>query len=151
MGPPPHRSASFPAVPSEAADPGRREASRAGKSLTYSNLVSHFKKAGLRPTEVQKRCAVFFEGEWKSSDIYNYCLIIVENSDEDLQVTFYLTDAHEMNWLTEFIDSPFLHAAGERQTICSGQCSPWIVHERCGPLPGSIPPLGAASRPDPDL
>ena len=28
---------------------------------------------------------------------YNYSVIIVENSDEDLQVTFYLTDDSEMN------------------------------------------------------
>jgi hypothetical protein len=30
---------------------------------------------------------------------------MVENSDEDVQVTFYLTDAHQMNWVTEFLDS----------------------------------------------
>ena len=75
--------------------------------LTYANVVAHFKQAGLRATEVQKRCTVFFEGEWATSSVYNYCLIIVENSDEDVQVTFYLTDAHEMNWITEFLDSPF--------------------------------------------
>ena len=38
---------------------------------------------------------------------YSYCVIIVENSDEDLQVTFYLTDDREMNWVNEFLDSPF--------------------------------------------
>jgi hypothetical protein len=75
--------------------------------LTYSNVVSHFRAAHLRATEVQKRCTIFFEGEWTSRDVYNYGLIIVENSDEDVQVTFYLTDAHEMNWVTEFIDAPF--------------------------------------------
>jgi hypothetical protein len=75
--------------------------------FTYANVVSFFKSAHLRATEVQKRCTVFFEGEWKNADIYNYCLIIVENSDEDVQVTFYLTDAHEMNWVTEFLDAPF--------------------------------------------
>jgi erythromycin esterase-like protein len=32
---------------------------------------------------------------------------MVENSDEDIQVTFYLTDADEMNWVTEFLDSQF--------------------------------------------
>lgn len=32
---------------------------------------------------------------------------MVENADEDIQVTFYLTDAHEMNWVTEFLDGPF--------------------------------------------
>jgi hypothetical protein len=75
--------------------------------LTYTNVLLHFKAAGLRTTEVQKRCTVFFEGEWKSPNVYSYGLIIVENSDEDVQVTFYLTDAHEMNWVTEFIDAPY--------------------------------------------
>lgn len=75
--------------------------------LTYANIVSHFKAAGLRTTEVQKRCTILFEGEWSKANIYNYALIIIENSDEDLQVTFYFTDAHEMNWVTEFLDSPF--------------------------------------------
>jgi hypothetical protein len=75
--------------------------------LTYANVVSLFKEAHLRPTEVQKRCTIFFEGEWKNANIYNYCVIMVENSDQDIQVTFYLTDAHEMNWVTEFVDAPF--------------------------------------------
>jgi hypothetical protein len=75
--------------------------------LTYPNVVSFFKSAQLRPTEVQKRCTIFFEGEWKNANIYNYCVIMVENSDQDIQITFYLTDAHEMNWVTEFLDGPF--------------------------------------------
>lgn len=79
--------------------------------LTYTNIVSHFKAAHLRTTEVQTRCTIFFEGEWKNRDVYNYGMIIVENSDEDVQVTFYLTDAHEMNWLTEFLDAPFFTRA----------------------------------------
>ena len=79
--------------------------------LTYANVVSFFKSAHLRTTEVQKRCTIFFEGEFKNANIYNYCLIIVENSDEDVQVTFYLTDAHEMNWITEFLDAPFFTQA----------------------------------------
>lgn len=81
------------------------------KPLTYQSVVSFFKEARLRPTEVQKRCTIFFEGEFKNANIYNYCLIIVENSDEDVQVTFYLTDAHEMNWVTEFLDAPFFAQA----------------------------------------
>ena len=84
--------------------------------LTYANVVSHFKAAHLRTTEVQKRCTIFFEGEWKNADIYNYGLIIVENSDEDVQVAFYLTDAHEMNWVTEFLDAPFF-ARGETEKL----------------------------------
>ena len=77
------------------------------EALTYTNVVSHFKASGLRTTEVQKRCTIFFEGEWKNANVYSYGLIIVENSDDDIQVTFYLTDAHEMNWITEFLDAPF--------------------------------------------
>lgn len=84
--------------------------------LTYANVVSYFKSAHLRATEVQKRCTIFFEGEFKNADIYDYCLIIVENSDEDVQVTFYFTDAHEMNWVTEFLDAPFF-ARGETEKL----------------------------------
>jgi hypothetical protein len=86
----------------------RPSARKTPQPLTYANVVKHFKAAKLRATEVQKRCTIFFEGEWNSPDVYNYGLIIVENSDEDVQVTFYLTDAHEMNWITEFLDAPFL-------------------------------------------
>jgi hypothetical protein len=84
--------------------------------FTYANVVANFKAAGLRTTEVQKRCTIFFEGKWKSANIYDYCVIMVENSDEDVQVTFYLTDAHEMNWVTEFLDAPFF-AQSETQKL----------------------------------
>ena len=90
-----------------AAGPVKKTDGVTPKPLNYENVVSFFKEAKLRPTEVQKRCTVFFEGEFKNANNYNYCLIIVENSDEDVQVTFYLTDAHEMNWVTEFLDAPF--------------------------------------------
>jgi hypothetical protein len=92
---------------SAAQPPQQRQQAAAVKPLSYQNIVSFFKAARFRATEVQKRCTVFFEGEWKNANIYDYCLIIVENSDEDIQVTFYLTDAHEMNWVTEFLDAPF--------------------------------------------
>jgi hypothetical protein len=72
--------------------------SPATQPFTYANVVSSFKEAHLRATEVQPRCTIFFEGEWKNANVYAYCVIMVENSDEDVQVTFYLTDAHEMNW-----------------------------------------------------
>jgi hypothetical protein len=88
------------------------------RALTYADAVAYFKSTHLRATEVQKRCAVFFEGEWAGSDVYNYCLIVVENSDEDVQVTFYLTDAHEMNWITEFLDSR-LFAPSETHALFS--------------------------------
>ena len=75
--------------------------------LTYASAISFFKAAKFRATEVQPRCTIFFEGEWKNSSLYDYCVIMVENSDQDIQITFYLTDAHEMNWGTEFLDSQF--------------------------------------------
>jgi hypothetical protein len=87
--------------------PATTAADAATTPLTFANAVSFFKAAKFRPTEVQPRCVVFFEGEWKSSSAYDYCVVMVENSDQDIQVTFYLTDAHEMNWVTEFLDSPF--------------------------------------------
>jgi hypothetical protein len=95
----------------EPAKPKQKSESANVQPLTYANVVSHFKAAHLRTTEVQKRCTIFFEGEWKNANVYNYGLIIVENSDEDMQVTFYLTDAHEMNWITEFVDAPFFTKA----------------------------------------
>jgi hypothetical protein len=96
-------TASF--VASEAAAP--KSTSSAKVPLTFANAVSFFKAAKFRATEVQPRCAIFFEGEWKNANAYDYCVIMVENSDEDVQVTFCLTDAHEMNWITEFLDSQF--------------------------------------------
>ena len=89
----------------------KHDSPAAGKALTYHNVVAFFQEAKLRPIQVQKRCTVFFEGEFKTANAYNYCLIVVENSDEDVQVTFYLTDAHEMNWVTEFLDAPFFAQA----------------------------------------
>jgi hypothetical protein len=85
--------------------PTAKAANAAMRPLTYANAVSFFKAAKFRATEVQPRCTIFFEGEWKNENVYDYCVIMAENSDEDVQVTFYLTDAHEMNWVTEFLDS----------------------------------------------
>jgi hypothetical protein len=90
--------------------------SAATQSFTYANVVSSFKQAHLRATEVQPRCTIFFEGEWTNANVYDYCVIMVENSDQDIQVTFYLTDAHEMNWATEFLDAPFF-AQAETQKL----------------------------------
>ena len=84
-----------------------KPADSATTPLTFVNAVAFFKAAKFRASEVQPRCAIFFEGEWKNPRIYNYCVIMVENSDQDIQFTFYLTDAHEMNWVTEFLDSQF--------------------------------------------
>jgi hypothetical protein len=96
--------------------PTAKSATSSTTPLTFANAVSFFKAAKFRATEVQPRCAIFFEGEWKSKNVYDYCVIMVENSDEDVQVTFYLTDAHEMNWITEFLDSQFFNR-GEAEKL----------------------------------
>ena len=101
----------FLAINALVAAPANEKQQRLTKPLTFENVVSFFKEAHFRPTEVQKRCVIFFEGEWKNAGIYSYGIIVVENSDEDIQVTFYLTDAHEMNWVTEFLDAPFFARA----------------------------------------
>jgi hypothetical protein len=90
--------------------------SAATQPFTYASVVSSFKEAHLRATEVQPRCTIFFEGKWKNANVYDYCVIMVENSDQDIPVTFYLTDAHEMNWVTEFLDAPFF-AQSETQKL----------------------------------
>ena len=100
--------------------------------LEYANVVAFLKKAHLKATEVQPRCTVFFEGEWKSAAIYDYCLIIVENSDRDVQVTFYLTDANEMNWVTEFIDGPFFTPAEKERLFGLLNSGKEVHHQAVG-------------------
>jgi Universal stress protein family len=81
--------------------------SPATQPLTYANVVSFFKEAHLRATEVQPRCTIFFEGEWNNANIYDYCVIMVENSDQDVQVTF-LSHRCPRNELGDrVLDSPF--------------------------------------------
>jgi hypothetical protein len=98
--------------------PAAKSPDSATTPLTFANAVSFFKAANFRATEVQPRCVIFFEGEWKNRNVYDYCVIMVENSDQDLQITFYLTDAHEMNWVTEFLDSQFF-SRGETEQLFS--------------------------------
>lgn len=94
-----------------AAEPLKRQSNDAdGKPLTFDNVRKFFSSTlKVRPKEVQKRCALFYEGEWKDANTYRYSVIIVENSDEDIQVTFYFTDDYEMNWVNEFVDGPFFN------------------------------------------
>jgi len=85
---------------------------RSPAPLTFGNVRHFFADTlHIRPTEVQKRCVIFYEGEWISPNVYNYCVIIVENSDEDLQVTFYIPNDREMNWVNEFLEGEFFTRA----------------------------------------
>jgi hypothetical protein len=122
--------------------PGALAATSASTPLTYANIVSLFKAAKFRATEVQPRCTIFFEGEWKNRNVYDYCVIMVENSDRDIQITFYLTDAHEMNWVTEFLDSPFF-ARSEVEHLF--QLRQRCTRAKCGTLPRRFSSLAAAA------
>ena len=120
-------------------------ANPASTPLTFANAVSFFKAAKFRATEVQPRCAIFFEGEWKSANVYNYSVIMVENSDEDIQVTFYLTDANEMNWVTEFLDSKFFSRT-ETEKLFQLMNARGDARAKSRTLPGRFSSLAAASR-----
>ena len=81
------------------------------EQLNYQNVVSFFRESlKERPLKVHQRCAVFFEGEYTSSNIYSHSVIIIENSDEDLEITFYISDDRGMFWISEFIDSAFFNS-----------------------------------------
>jgi len=129
----------------------QKEAAANLKPLTFENVVSFFKQAHLRPTEVQKRCLIFFEGEWKKPDIYSYCVILVENSDEDIQVTFYLTDAHEMNWVTEFVDAPFFAQVETEKLFGLINSGRDVRGKKIGTFPRRFSSLAAAPRSNPGL
>ncbi len=119
------------------------------RALTFANVRSYFSDTlKFRPTEVQKRCVIFYEGEWVSPQVYNYCVIILENSDEDLQITFYITDAREMNWVNEFIDSPFFSYERDRESLPSSLSRTPRPRRTRRPVPGRPQPLGAEARPD---
>ena len=134
-----------------AAPTKQKEAAGNVKPLTFGNVVSFFKQAHLRPTEVQKRCTIFFEGEWKNPDIYSYCVILVENSDEDIQVTFYLTDAHEMNWVTEFVDAPFFAQVETEKLFGLINSGRDVRGKKIGTFPRRFSSLAAAPRSNPGL
>ena len=134
-----------------AAPTKQKEAAGNVKPLTFGNVVSFFKQAHLRPTEVQKRCTIFFEGEWKNADIYSYCVILVENSDEDIQVTFYLTDAHEMNWVTEFVDAPFFAQVETEKLFGLINSGRDVRGKKIGTFPRRFSSLAAAPRSNPGL
>jgi hypothetical protein len=96
----------FFSFPLFASRPAAKQTERT--ELSFKNVSKFFADTlHRRPTEVQKRCVIYYEGEWKDANTYNYCVILVENSDKDIQVTFYITDDREMNWVNEFIDGPF--------------------------------------------
>jgi hypothetical protein len=80
--------------------------------LNFNNAVAFFKETlGKQPPEVHKRCVVFYEGEWATRTRYRHSVITVEESDEDLAITFCVTDARGFDWINRFVHGPFFTAA----------------------------------------
>ena len=78
------------------------------KPLTFTNAISFFREAlGRPPLKVDQRTAIFAEGEWKNANIYNHSAIIVENADDDVEITYVMSGDEGMNWVNEFFDSHF--------------------------------------------
>lgn len=96
------------AQPVWSAPRGQRAPSRLLRPLTFVNATGFFGEAlGRSALKVDPRCAIFAEGEWKNANVYNHSVIIVENADEDLEITFVMTGDEGMNWVNEFFDSRF--------------------------------------------
>jgi len=78
------------------------------KPLTFTNAISFFREALRRPPlKIDQRTAIFAEGEWKNANIYNHSAIIVENADDDVEITYFMSGDEGMNWVNEFLDSQF--------------------------------------------
>jgi hypothetical protein len=76
--------------------------------LNFVNVVAFFKETlGKRPPEVHKRLVVFYEGEWATRTRYRHSLITVEESEEDLGITFCVTDDRGADWINRFMSGPF--------------------------------------------
>jgi hypothetical protein len=77
-------------------------------SLNFINAVAFFKETlGKRPPEVHKRLVVFYEGEWATQTRYRHSVITVEESEEDLAITFCITDDQGADWINRFVRGPF--------------------------------------------
>jgi hypothetical protein len=80
--------------------------------LNFYNAVAFFKETlGKQPPEVHKRCVVFYEGEWATRTRYRHSVITVEESDEDLAITFCITDDRGGDWINRFVRGPFFTLA----------------------------------------
>jgi hypothetical protein len=80
--------------------------------LNFNNSVAFFKETlGKQPPEVHKRCVVFYEGEWATRTRYRHSVITVEESDEDLAITFCITDDRGADWINRFVRGPFFTVA----------------------------------------
>lgn len=81
-------------------------------SLNFINAVAFFKETlGKQPPEVHKRCVVFYEGEWATRTRYRHSVITVEESEEDLAITFCITDDRGADWINRFVSGPFFTTA----------------------------------------
>jgi hypothetical protein len=80
--------------------------------LNFNNSVAFFKETlGKQPSEVHKRCVVFYEGEWATQTRYRHSVITVEETDEDLAITFCIIDDRGADWINRFVHGPFFTTA----------------------------------------
>jgi hypothetical protein len=80
--------------------------------LNFNNSVAFFKETlGKQPPEVHKRCVVFYEGEWATRTRYRHSVITVEETNEDLAITFCITDDRGAGWINGFVRGPFFTTA----------------------------------------
>lgn len=116
-----------------AAEQRRPATTRAGDTMTFANAITFFQNS-LRhqPVRVNKRCAVFYEGEWESGNIYRHSVIVVENADEDVEITVMTTDDSGVQWLREFIDSPMFEARETEQLFQLLQRGPGTHRAKVG-------------------
>ena len=78
------------------------------KPLNFASVTAFFREAlGRAPVKVDKRTTIFAEGEWKNANLYNHSAIIVENADDDVEITYLMRGDEGMNWVNEFFDSHF--------------------------------------------
>jgi hypothetical protein len=86
--------------------------------LNFNNAVAFFKETlGKQPPEVHKRCVVFYEGEWATRTRYRHSVITVEESEEDLAITFCITDDRGADWIKRFVHGPFFTDAETNELI----------------------------------
>jgi len=95
--------------------PTKPQEAAANLNRSRLNVVSFFKQAALATRPRCRNAAPFSLKANGRVRHYSYCVILVK-SDEDIQVTFYLTDAHEMSWTTELLDAVF-YSSRDRKAV----------------------------------
>lgn len=99
-------------------EPDSRKASpQPTRQLSYENTIGFFKET-LKERPL-KGASALVQFSLKASirvQTSTATVIILENSDEDLEITFYISDDRGMFWISEFIESGFFNRS-ETQSL----------------------------------